>query len=87
MRMRILSSALLAVAIGTLSLGCAAPSTDTHADGEKMVCTREATTGSLRPTSTCRSVAQIERERDQAQKDMNFVRQDAGAAPPDRIGR
>lgn len=81
---------VLVAMTAALTAACAA-SADTAApaaaDADKLVCTREPATGSLRPTVSCRTLAQIERERDHAQKTMNFVRQDAGEATPDRIGR
>lgn len=67
--------------IAALAAACASQTPTAAADPDKMVCVREASTGSIRQSTTCRTVAQIERERDQAQKDMNFVRQDPGGAP------
>lgn len=64
------------LAAATLTAGCATKEPAAQADPDRLVCTQERSTGSIRPTTTCRTVAQIEREREQAQKDMNFIRQD-----------
>lgn len=64
-----------AAGIATLLAACASSPQTNLADGDKLVCVRETSVGSIRPSTTCRTVAQIEREREQAQKDMNFVRQ------------
>lgn len=71
----------------TLLTACATPDPAQVADGDRQVCIRETPIGSLRPTTTCRTVAQMEKDRQQAQKDMNLVRQDSGGASADRIGR
>lgn len=70
-----------------LAAACASQTATPVADADKQVCVREAAIGSIRPTMTCRTVAQIEREREEAQKNMNAARQDTGGAPADRIGR
>lgn len=70
-----------------LIAACASNDPAALAVGDKQVCMRETPIGSLRPTTTCRTVARMEKERQQAQKDMNFVRQDSGGAAPDRLGR
>lgn len=77
---RVASFVMCATALA-LAGGCATKETTPQADGERLVCTQERATGSIRPQTTCRTVAQIERERDQAQKDMNFIRQDPGLPP------
>jgi len=70
-----------AASIAALLAACTSTPQTNLADGDKQVCTREAQVGSIRPTVVCRTAAQIERERDQAQKDMNFIRQDPSLSP------
>lgn len=84
----ICSTRCLAIAgIAALAAACASQAPTAAADPDKLVCVREASTGSIRQSTTCRTVAQMERERDEAQKNMNAVRQDTGGAATDRIGR
>jgi len=42
-----------------------------NADGERLVCTREKTLGSNRATRVCRTVAQMEAERELARRQLN----------------
>lgn len=73
-RFRVVQHVLL-VGVALAASACAGPSQTQSADGERMVCVRETLTGTRIPTVACRSVAQIEHDREHAEKELNFVKQ------------
>lgn len=86
MTMSCVARFVVCAAAAAFAAGCATKETTTQADADRLVCMQERATGSIRPTTTCRTVAQIEQERQKAERDMNTVRQDS-AGITDRVGR
>jgi hypothetical protein len=71
---------LLAIPFALLAVGCSTgrSSQDVQAQRDQVVCSREVQVGSMMPQRRCRTVDQILKEREDAQKSLNFVRQNPG---------
>ena len=75
--------------MSALLAACASASPDSvgQLNGDRQVCIREVRIGTMLPASRCRTAAQAEQERVEAEKVLNFTRQQGTEGVTDRIGR
>ena len=66
-----------------LAAGCASTEAGKTAGAEQEICTREVPTGTIRPVTRCRSVAEVKKDEADAERELGFVRQTS----PDTPGR
>jgi hypothetical protein len=73
-RLQSLRSVLCAAAAALLAAGCASVTPETQAQGGQAVCRQEVRTGSLRPTTSCRSAEDIRRDEEEANRTLSGPR-------------
>ncbi len=74
---------LLAAVLASLSTACGTPAQRSAANADGEVCEREATTGSIRVTRSCRTEEQVKRDHESAQDAIGTMkRQTSGAMGP-----